>query len=144
MVRQLTRGQRRFVVACAVIALAGFCIWLYFEPSFEPLIGIFISLSSLAAVSWPNLFGSRYARKRLTGRVTFDYSQNDGLYAIGSGDLLFETQWTKASDTSIHTYKDRPSIVGIALAPNARSIADVTDAGAYEMSSRTVTPQEVR
>ena len=137
----MNKGQKRFVITCSVGALVGSCLWLYVEPRFEPAIVFFGNLGGLATSYWPKL-KPIYARQRPAGRVTFDYSKNDGLYAIGSGDLFFETKWTKANDTSIHTYNDRPSIQGIALALDAQSIPDVTDASSYEMSSRTVTSQE--
>lgn len=40
------------------------------------------------------------------GRFTFDYSNNDGKYTIGSGEFTFITAWSKASNKSIHAYKD--------------------------------------
>ena len=43
-----------------------------------------------------------------TGRVIFDYSNNDGKFSIGSGPYMFETQWSKASDQRIHVYNDPP------------------------------------
>jgi len=39
--------------------------------------------------------------QRLSGRVTFDYSNNNGKYIIGNDELLFETAWSKASGDSI-------------------------------------------
>ncbi len=40
------------------------------------------------------------ANPHLKGRAVFDYTNNDGIYIIGHGDCIFETQWSKASDTS--------------------------------------------
>jgi len=57
----------------------------------------------------------KYVSVSLRGKVTFDYSNNNGNYIIGTGDLAFETSWSKASDTAIHTSNDRPSIAGIGL-----------------------------
>ena len=34
------------------------------------------------------------------------YLNNNGEYTIGSGDSAFITKWSKASDISIHAYKD--------------------------------------
>lgn len=137
----MTRGQRRAVFICSALVLLGSVLWFYFQPGFEPALAFVGGLGGLAASYWPKR-KARYARERLKGRVTFDYSRNNGLYAVGSDGLFFETMWTKAGDTSIHTYNDRPSVAGMALAPDARSIADVSDAAEYDMSSRTVTPQE--
>ena len=63
-----------------------------------------------------------------TGEVVFDYSSYNGHYLIGSGELAFETMWTKASDTSIHVYNDPPSINGVALARGCTSISQVLNA----------------
>ena len=59
-----------------------------------------------------------------TGEVTFNYSNNDGLFRIGSPPHDFETKWTKASNRSIHCYNDRPSLRGVAL---ARKGGDITE-----------------
>lgn len=49
---------------------------------------------------------SRYLSIGNSGRFTFDYSNNDGKYVIGTGEHEFVTRWSKASDRSIHAYKD--------------------------------------
>jgi hypothetical protein len=77
----------------------------------------------------------------LSGEVTFDYSAHDGRYVIGTGATAFETRWSKASDTSIHVYNDPPSIHGLAIARGASNFAEITDASAYDFTSRTRTPR---
>jgi hypothetical protein len=77
----------------------------------------------------------------LSGEVTFDYAAHDGRYAIGTGAAAFETRWSKASDTSIHLYNDPPSIHGVAIARGASDFAEITDASAYDFTSRTRTPR---
>lgn len=72
----------------------------------------------------------------MSGEVTFDYGAFDGRYVIGSGATEFETRWSKASDTSIHLYNDPPSIHGIAIARGATEFGQVSDASAYDFSSR--------
>jgi len=84
----------------------------------------------------------KYVSASLRGKVTFDYSNNNGSYIIGAGDLAFETHWSKASDISIHTYNDSPSIAGIGLALDVKEISEITDATRYDMSSRDRTPRE--
>lgn len=49
---------------------------------------------------------NRYLSVGNTGKFTFDYSNNDGKYVIGTGEYEFVTRWSKASDRSIHAYKD--------------------------------------
>ena len=76
-----------------------------------------------------------------TGEVVFDYSSHNGHYIIGRGQLEFETQWSKASDTSIHVYNDPPSINGVAVAQGCTSIAQVINAESLDYTSRTRTPR---
>lgn len=91
---------------------------------------------------WPRVRTRKYANKRLSGRVAFDYSNNNGLFVIGADDLLFETKWSKASDDSIHLYNDPQSIQSVAIAVGAHSIEAVADASTYDGSSRARTIQE--
>ena len=78
------------------------------------------------------------------GTATFDYSSFDGLYRIGDGTYLFETKWSKASDTSIHCYNDPSSIRGVALAPRDATLSDITDASKLNYTSRSRTPEKGR
>jgi len=77
----------------------------------------------------------------MSGTVTFDYSNNNGRYVLGAGDMAFETEWSGGGNTSIHAYTDPPSIRSVALALDAKEIADVTDATKYDTSSRVRTPK---
>lgn len=79
-----------------------------------------------------------------SGEVTFDYSSFDGCYRIGNGACLFETKWSKASDTSIYCLNDPPSISGVALAPKNAKLAEINDASALDYTSRHRTPEEHR
>lgn len=74
-----------------------------------------------------------------TGEVVFDYSSHDGRYVIGSGKLVFETMWTKASDEAIYVYNDAPSINGVALATGCSSISQVVNAERFDFTSRVRT-----
>ena len=75
------------------------------------------------------------------GEPVFNYSNFNGRYIIGSGTAEFETNWTKASNRSIHVYNDPESINGVALDPNATSIDGVTNGGTLDFTSRTRTPE---
>jgi hypothetical protein len=77
----------------------------------------------------------------MSGEVTFDYSAFDGRYVIGTDATAFETQWSKGSDTSIHLYNAPQSIHGIAVARGATAIEQITDASAYDFTSRSRTLQ---
>jgi hypothetical protein len=137
----MTTIQKNVVTASSIVALIGFALWFYFEPSFEPAIGVIASFGGLAASHWPRK-KAKYRNQQLSGHVTFDYSNNNGRFVIGNGKLKFETAWSKASDDSIYVYNDPASIEDVALAVNKNRISDITDASSYDMSSRTRTPQE--
>ena len=74
------------------------------------------------------------------GRVTFDYSNNNGKYSIGSGELMFETRWSKSSDRNIILYNDPPSILTVAVVKDKQQINEIDDARVYDGSSRTRRP----
>ena len=82
----------------------------------------------------------RYVSPALTGRVTFDYSNNNGRFVLGAGDMLFETAWSSGGRTSIHAYRDPPSIRSVALVTDTRDIIAIADASGYDSSSRVRTP----
>lgn len=48
------------------------------------------------------------------GKVSFDYSTNNGRLSIGKGDDLFELRFSKADNRSIHMYVDGTNIVELA------------------------------
>lgn len=83
----------------------------------------------------------RYVSPSLAGTVVFDYSNNNGRYVVGAGDMAFETAWSRGGNSSIHAYTDPPSIRSVALALGAENIADITDASAYDTSSRVRSPR---
>lgn len=75
-----------------------------------------------------------------TGRFTFDYSNNDGKYVIGAGEYEFITRWSKASDRSIHAYKDSLGVNGaIARVKNPDEWPTTFD-DSIDFSSRVRTP----
>lgn len=82
----------------------------------------------------------RYVSPALSGSVTFDYSNNNGRFAVGAGDMLFETAWSRGGATSIHAYTDAPSIRTVALALGVADIAQIVDASIYDPSSRVRSP----
>ena len=83
----------------------------------------------------------RYVSPALSGTVTFDYSNNNGRYALGAGDMLFETAWSGGGLTSIHVYNDPPSIRSVAIAVSVASISGIADASHFDTSSRTRDPR---
>lgn len=82
----------------------------------------------------------RYLSIENRGRFTFDYSNNDGKYTIGSGECEFVTAWSKASDRSIHAYKDHLGIGGAIARVKAPKDWPVAIDESCDFSSRTRTP----
>jgi len=83
-----------------------------------------------------------FANPELSSQASFNYSANDGKFTIGHGDLIFETRWSKASDVSIHAYKDGTNIRALRLALGASSFHDLKDGSVYDSSSRVQTARE--
>lgn len=75
----------------------------------------------------------------LSGRVSFDYSNHDGFYRLGTGNSEFLTHWTKSGDTSIYCYSDRTNI-SLALAAQGAEVGQITDASLLNFTSRVRTP----
>lgn len=75
------------------------------------------------------------------GEAAFDYSSYNGRYIIGVGAFEFETNWTKASRTSIHVYNDPTSINGVAVTKISNSIFEISNAVDLDFTSRTRTPR---
>lgn len=82
----------------------------------------------------------RYVSPAISGSVDFDYSNNNGRFTFGAGDMAFETAWSRAGPSTIHAYTDPPSIRSVAIAVGADVIADIHDATKYDPSSRVRTP----
>lgn len=75
------------------------------------------------------------------GRFTFDYSNNDGKYTIGSGECSFVTAWSKASDKSIHAYNDHLGAGGTIARIKAPRDWPTTIDQDCDFSSRVRTPE---
>lgn len=82
----------------------------------------------------------RYVSPALSGTVTFNYSNNNGRFMVGAGDMLFETAWSSGGLTSVHAYADPPSIRTVAIATDVSNFADIADAKIYDTSSRARSP----
>ncbi|NRB19967.1 MAG: hypothetical protein HRU33_21070 [Rhodobacteraceae bacterium] len=67
---------------------------------------------------------------------------NNHQFAIGRADLEFTLQFSKASDRSIHVYRDPPDIKKIAIAQGAGQISELKDVTALNYSNRSVIPEE--
>jgi hypothetical protein len=84
---------------------------------------------------------SGYSSPALGARIAFDYSNNDGRFTLGQGEMTFITAWSKASNTSIHAYKDAPGMQSVSLAIGLKEISGIDDASSFDPSSRVRTAQ---
>ena len=74
------------------------------------------------------------------GEVVFDYSNFNGRYVIGSGEAVFETMWSKASDRSIYVLDGPDSINGVAIVRGVSAVHEITNAKALDYTSRFRNP----
>ncbi|MFR2641525.1 DUF4062 domain-containing protein [Faecalibacterium sp.] len=81
-----------------------------------------------------------YACEAEQGSFTFDYSNNDGKFTIGKDEYLFTTEWSKASNRSIHAYSDPSNIDSIARIKAPCTLSKEKLTGEYDFSSRCRTP----
>ncbi|MEQ5287558.1 toll/interleukin-1 receptor domain-containing protein [Providencia huaxiensis] len=83
----------------------------------------------------------KYVSPAVKGRVTFDYSNNNGRYYIGQDNLAFELDFSKSSDENIQLYNDPTSIKTVAIAKDKNSITEINDARVYDGSSKVRRPK---
>lgn len=81
-----------------------------------------------------------YACEAEQGSFTFDYSNNDGKFTIGKDEYLFTTEWSKASNRSIHAYSDPSNIDSMARIKAPCTLSKEKLTGEYDFSSRCRTP----
>jgi hypothetical protein len=78
-----------------------------------------------------------YENQSYFGSFTFDYSNNNGEFVIGKDEHRFVTKWSKASNTSIHAYKDGNDSIARVKGP-AELQRELS--GEFDFSSRVRTP----
>ena len=83
----------------------------------------------------------RYVSPALSGKITFDYSNNNGRFVLGAGEMAFETAWSRGGNTAIHALNDPPSIRSVAIAIDTKNIKEILDTSVYDTSSRVRSPQ---
>ncbi|MDR6808854.1 hypothetical protein J2Y45_006067 [Dyadobacter sp. BE34] len=81
----------------------------------------------------------RFSSPSIQGTVDFDYSNNDGLYNVGTGNLLFEIQFSRAGTGVIYVLSDSDTIDSVASAGNQSAISGVGDASKLDYTSRSRT-----
>ena len=79
-----------------------------------------------------------------SGQAVIRFAEHDGRASIGEGEASFETKWSGSSGTNIIAYNDPTGVRGIAIAFEAKSLADVTPktVANLDFSSRTCRPNE--
>ena len=50
----------------------------------------------------------------MTGSVSFDFTNNNGQYTIGSGEYEFCTSWSECGEDTIYGYSDNVKMIGYA------------------------------
>lgn len=83
----------------------------------------------------------KYVSPSTFGIVTFDYSNNNGGYFIGQGELVFELKFSKSSNWNIHLYNDSNSKRSVAIAKDVKEINEIEDARLFDGSSRVRCPK---
>lgn len=81
----------------------------------------------------------QYVSPAVKGTVTFNYSNNNGRFFIGHGELVFELSFSKANDKCIYFYNDPISIESISVVKDKNDIFNIDDARLYDSSSRVRT-----
>lgn len=76
----------------------------------------------------------KFCNSNLESSVSFDYSQNNGLFVIGSGEYAFETMWTSAGMHRIHSYKDHIKLLGYKA--DCYEFPELEDIPGFDFSSR--------
>jgi len=83
-----------------------------------------------------------YLLPQMEGTVTFNYSNNNGIYQIGEDPYHFETKWSSAGSDSIYVYNDPASIEGLALVVGINNYSEIGDGYSVNMCSRVGAPRE--
>lgn len=82
---------------------------------------------------------SAYINPAFKGKVKFNYSNNGGSFLLGTGNYVFDTDWSSASNYSIHAYMDR--VRAIALIESLDNIDNIETTEELDFTSRARTPK---
>lgn len=77
-----------------------------------------------------------YYSEALSGDVSFDFTNNDHIFTIGKGDLIFDTRWSECSNDKMYAYNDPNTIESIAIAENVNKFKDIKAESFYDFTSR--------
>ncbi|MCH4213001.1 MAG: toll/interleukin-1 receptor domain-containing protein [Prevotella sp.] len=76
----------------------------------------------------------------LSGKVSFDYSKNDGDFLIGNGEYAFTTHWSTAGMGCIYCYRDKVRRIG--YNPSFKDFPSRDSITKFDFSSRCRTINE--
>lgn len=87
----------------------------------------------------PSIIQSNPPSITSSGSLVFNYSDNDGFLIIEAGGEAFDTKWGRASNESVHAYRDGRDIDGVALVDEGASFEEIVEPGQERWSSRART-----
>jgi diaminohydroxyphosphoribosylaminopyrimidine deaminase / 5-amino-6-(5-phosphoribosylamino)uracil reductase len=75
-----------------------------------------------------------HANPELSGEARFDYTRNDGNYVFGHHEWIFESHWTKCSNTCIYVYRQN-NIRSVRIARGNTSLDQLPRPTLFDASS---------
>lgn len=145
---RLERGQKKALFCLGVLFLILSIIWFFCElfdirVPMEPIVVFVGGSATLLASYWP--FRATNRNAYLSGKIPFDYSTNNGVFTIGSGENKFTLVFSSASHDTIHMYNGlhdhKANTDRIAKAGDAGSFKDVKDVTEFDYKNNTASPQ---
>ena len=86
---------------------------------------------------------TKYHSLEMKGSVSFNYTNNSGLFSIGTGEYEFVTSWSTADDDSIYAYRDSVRAIGYKTGFNRIPSHDEMNSFDFTSRVRTVYVGEV-
>lgn len=80
---------------------------------------------------------TQYHSLGMRGAVSFNYTNNSGMFTIGSGEYEFITKWSECGHNSIYAYRDEVSAIGYKLGRTA--YPNLCEIQTFDFSSRVRT-----
>lgn len=81
----------------------------------------------------------KYVSYSMFGKITFYFSDNDGIFTLGAGEYSFKTKWSRAGNDSIHAIGNIGYKAGETQFPYYPQIADFN----FSSHSRTIRTDEI-
>lgn len=145
---RLERGQKKVLLCLGILFLLLSIIWFFCELfdvkiPMEPIVVFVGGSATLLASYWP--FKATNRSTCLTGKIPFDYSTNNGVITIGSGENEFILAFSSASHDKVHMYNGlhnrKANTDRIAKAVDAGSFKDVKDVTELDYKNDSASPE---